>query len=365
MGTTYLHQEPGYSVTEEQWGEDNPGLAGSPWNWTITTDSPTFITWYMYSEDGRAITNITSGSPGPSYQLDWANYVGPYVAGQRPKWTRIVVDSTTATPALDAEWDQANTGDNLSNDPLSVVYWNLADPSGGRGTYPDGTTMGYCRDLSGFENTARATYGHTYLESTNSGVTLVLADDAVHFPASRNWVSPLLDTPAAWTLLVEAKFAAGGQETSIVGSAGASGKSNIYLALDATDHVVAKTANDAGSVFVATSTATIDPTVWHDYRVSRDASSLTVQVDGTEVATILCTGTPPVDSQALAMNATASPGVVRESWFRSVKLFAEADHYEPGRISLAPSPGGLLTATASPRGRVKLGLSVSPDGGPP
>lgn len=365
MGTTYLHQDAGYSVTEDQWGEDNPGPSGSPWTWTITTDSPTAISWAMYSEDGRVITSIFSGSPGPTYQLNWANYVGPYVAGQRPKWTRLVVDKTGVAGTLDAEWDQANTGDNLSGDALSVVYWNMADPSGGRGTYPNGTTMGYCRDLSGFEYTARAAYGHTYLESTNNGVTLVLADNSAHFTASRNWVSPLFATPAAWTLLVRAKFAAGGQDTSIVGSAGASGKSNIYLALDATDHVVAKTANDAGSVFVATSTDTIDPTAWHDYRVSRDASSLTVQVDGTEVASILCTGTPPVDQQALAMNATASPGVVRESWFRSVKLFSEADHYEPGRVNLAPSPGGLLTATASPRGRVKLGLSVSPDGGPP
>ena len=365
MGTTYLAQGAGYSVTEEQWGEDNPGVAGSPWNWTITADSPPAITWSMYSEDGRIITSISDGAIGSTYQLDWANYAGPYLPGQRPKWTRLVVDKTGVYGVLDAEWDQANTGDNLSGDPLSAVYWNLADPSGGRGTYPNGTTMGYCRDLSGFENTARASYGHTYLESTNSGVTLVLADDAVHFPASRNWVSPLFDTPAAWTLLAEAKFAASGQNTGIVGSAGASGKSNIYLALDATDHVVAKTANDAGSVFVATSTTTIDPTVWHDYRVSRDASSLTVQVDGTEVATILCTGTPPVDQQALAMNATASPGIVRESWFRSVKLFSEADYYEPGRISLAPSPGGVLTATASPRGRVRIGMSVSPDGGPP
>ena len=365
MGTTYLVQEAGYSVTEDQWGEDNPGLAGSPWNWTITTDSPSFITWYMYSEDGRPVTNITSGSPGPTYQLDWANYVGPYVAGQRPKWTRLIVDKTGVYGALDAEWDQANTGDDLSGDPLSIVYWKLSDPSGGRGTYPDGTTMGYCRDLSSFERTARASYGEGYLESTNISVTLVLADDAVHFAASRSWVSPLFTSPAEWTLLVEAKFAAGGQATGIAGGTGASGKSNIYLALDATDHVVAKTANDAGSVFVATSTTTIDPTVWHDYRVSRDASSLTVQVDGTEVASILCTGTPPVDQQVLAMNRCAAPGTARESWFRSVKLFSEADHYEPGRVNLAPSPGGLLTATASPRGRVRIGMSVSPDGGPP
>ena len=165
-------------------------------------------------------------------------------------------------------------------------------------------------------------------------------------------------------MLVEAKFAAGSQATSIAGGAGTSGVSNVYLALDATDHVVAKTANDAGSVFVATSTATIDPTVWHTYRVSRDASSLTVQVDGTQVATIPCTGTPPVDSQVLAMNRV--PGVAaREGWFRSVKLFSEADHYEATIVNLAPTPGGVLTATASPRGRVRIGMSVSPDGGPP
>lgn len=34
-------------------------------------------------------------------------------------------------------------------------------------------------------------------------------------------------------------------------------------------------------------------------------------------------------------------------------------------INLAPSPGGVLTATAAPRTRIRLGLTSSPDGGPP
>lgn len=57
------------------------------------------------------------------------------------------------------------------------------------------------------------------------------------------------------------------------------------------------------------------------------------------------------------------------AWYDSAlsdaRLAAHAAASGTQYVNLAPSPGGVLTATASPRGRVKLGMSVSPDGGPP
>lgn len=47
------------------------------------------------------------------------------------------------------------------------------------------------------------------------------------------------------------------------------------------------------------------------------------------------------------------------------RIEAHSDAAATTYINLAPSPGGVLTAEASPRTRVKLGLTSSIDGGPP
>lgn len=367
MGTTVLYADAGYSLTEEHWGEDNPGTGNGPWNWTVTYGASGVQNWALYGEDGLWIKGIYNTTPGSPYQYDWS-IVGSAdtLAGQRPKVTRAKM-YLGAVVYFDAEWDQANSGDNLSGDALSVAYFDWSNPSG-RGTYPDGTQMSYCRDLSGFENTLRHAHAPEYsglLDSTANSTDLVLADDAIHFAADRNFSTYLFTTPAAWTLEVEAKFASAGQSTAIIGSWGISTRQNYALWIDATDHVVCSTVNDSGVAFQATSATTIDPTIWHTYRVSRDGSSIAAQVDGTVVASIVTTGTPPVDQQVLGVNVDAVNGWRREAWYRSVKLFSEADHYEAARVNLAPSPGGVLTAATAPRGRVKLGLVSSIDGGPP
>lgn len=367
MSTVYLHQEAGWSLNEDQFGEDNP--CTGTWTWTITIPGGVAdFRWTLTAEDGTYPVSLYNAGISGSYQYNWALLTPPTYqddAGACPKIVRTMVGINYAErdTYLDAEWSEANTGDDLTGgDTFAVAFFDWSNPSG-RGTYPDGTNLRYCRDLSGNERTAYTSYPHTILSSANTTMEYVAADQAVTFDSAGSLVTSTFTSSAWWTLIVRAKFTAADVAHDIAGTAG-DVASAVYLAINSTNHVVAKTRDAVGNIFTATSANPIDPTQWHTYWVSRSADTLTVEVDNVEVATAAVTGAASVATVALGINRTVD-GHATAALYSKVKLYSEPSHREPGTVNLAPSPGGVLTATAEPRSRVRLGMSVSPDGGSP
>lgn len=368
MSTVYIQQDAGFSLDVDKFGQDNP-CAGT-WEWQVTLPTPAIsdFFWGLFAEDGTKTIRLYNGGIAGAYLYNWATLTSPSFpneVGLFPKITRTKVGTSAlfTTNYLDAEWSDANTGDDLTGgDTFAVAFFNWANPSG-RGTYPDGTNLRYCRDLSGNERTAYTSYAHGILSSGNTTMEYVSADQAVSFDDAGSLVTSTFTSTAWWTLIVRAKFTAADVAHDIAGTAG-DVASAVYLAIDATNHVVAKTRDAVGNVFTATSADPIDPTEWHTYWVSRSADTLTVEVDSVEVATAAVTGAASVATVALGINRNVD-GHATAGLYSKAKLYSEPGHREPGRINLAPSPGGVLTATAEPRTRVKLGMTVSIDGGPP
>ena len=364
MSTVYIQQDAGFSLDIDKFGEDNP--CTGTWEWQCTMPSPDGYFWGLFAEDGHETIHLYNLSP--PYLYNWAILTSPGYPnepGLFPKVTRTKVSLTNAfaTNVLDAEWSEANTGDDLTGgDTFAVAFFDWSNPSG-RGTYSDGTNLRYCRDLSGDERTAYTSYPHGIMGSGNTSMVYVSADQAVEFDDAGSLVTATFTSTAWWTLIVRAKFTAADVAHDIAGTAGGA-SSAVYLAIDGTNHVVAKTRDAVGNVFTATSADPIDPTEWHTYWVSRSADTLTVEVDNVEVATAAVTGAASVATVALGINRTVD-GHATAGLYSKVKLYSEPSHREPGTVNLAPSPGGVLTATAEPRSRVRLGMSVSPDGGSP
>lgn len=363
MATVYLHQDAGFSLTEDHFGDDL--TAGSTRNWTITYVG-TVGWWTMWHEDGtKSPVWLIPGDQGSPYTWDW-NLSGPdVVPGRFPKITRTKLgpDGSHLGDWMDAEWSEATTGHDLSDDPPAVAFYDLANPSG-RGTYPNDTNLRYIRDLSGFERTMDPSATRSAFGSVAVDMRYVATDPSIHFHDAECFGAPPFASPAQWTLIVRAKFADAGVPHSIVGTAGTF-LDSVGLGVDSGNHVYATTINSGGGLFTATSTTPIDPTGWHTYYVSRSSDTLAVSVDDVPHASIPVTGAPFVGDVSLGMNIGTRDGAVTEAWYKCLKLYSEADHHEPGRVSLAPSPGGVLTATSEPRSRVRLGMSVSPDGGSP
>lgn len=349
MTFTYLHQDSGWSLDAEKFGQDNP--CTGTWEWTVGLPTPSDFRWGLFAEDGTKTISLYTGALSGPWTYNWAILTSPgwpNEPGMFPKITRtkIATDNTYASVYVDAEWDEATTGDNLSHDPLSIAYYQFANPSG-RGAYPDGTNLRYCRDLSGFERTMYADPGTGWAPSATFTMEYRATDQAVQFSNGERFTSKSsFDAPAAWTLDVRAKFTTAGEAHDIVGTfgTGPGGYSAIYLGLDAADRVVARAANDAGVAFQATSTDPIDPTQWHTYYVSRTAGSLVVSVDDVEVASIVCTGTPTVTPVYLGMNV-ANSGASKPGLYCWLKLFAEADHHEVTPAVTYPPTTGTYRGT--------------------
>lgn len=108
----------------------------------------------------------------------------------------------------------------------------------------------------------------------------------------------------------------------------------------------------------------------------RTASTLQVFKNGVLFATTAANGVPGYFAHDFVIGMMASNGAFPwngrishvayyDTALATPSIEAHAGAAAVTYINLAPSPGGVLTAATAPRGRVKLGLVSSIDGGPP
>lgn len=108
----------------------------------------------------------------------------------------------------------------------------------------------------------------------------------------------------------------------------------------------------------------------------RSASTLRVFKDGVVFASDAADGVPGYFAHDFVIGLMASDGAFPwngrishvayyDTALSDARIAIHAGAAATTYINLAPSPGGVLTAATAPRSRVKLGLTVSIDGGPP
>lgn len=376
---TYVTQQSGWALDVEAFGEiHDPGTH----TWTISdTGGFGIFDWKMYAESGNLVGQIGNNSPASPYAYNWGpghGFGGPL--GMRV--TRTVVSDPSAGDVvrLEAVMDGANTGDLLlpAEAPFTTTclgFWS-ATKQDGRDQAPDGTDLYCLRDLSGYENFV------TPLNAVfvaHPATPAIAATDSAEAIVTFDALECMQGAPAAtspeWTVIVRAKFDATGVAHDLFSTLTSIGLCDIELAIDGDGKPYARAYNTLGSSFMPTAASAVDATEWHCYAARRSTSALDVFVDGVQVATVPCSGTPRTSTAAPGINVgpqdARTAGSYRHAGYFGSALTAEEMAVACIGISaatfvnLAPSPGGVLTATADPRSRVKLGLTVSIDGGPP
>lgn len=380
MAWSYVTQEAGWALDVEAFGEiHDPGSH----TWTIsTTGAFGNFEWYMYGEAGNQVGLIGNTSPPSPYSYAWGDGLGiGGLLGMRV--TRMVVSDPGLgnLVRLEATMDDANTGDLLlpAVAPFTTTclgFWS-ATKQDGRDQAADGTLLYYLRDLSGYENfvTVQETW---YI--AHPATPAVAATDGgegiVTFGANECMQGDYLAaTSQEWTVVVRAKFDATGVAHDLFSTLTSGGQCDVELAIDSAGKPYARAYNTLGSSFLPTAASAVDATQWHDYAVRRSTTDIEVLVDGVQVATLPCSGTSRTSSGAPGVNVgpqnARTAGSYRHvGWFGSALTDEELEIATAGisaavPVNIAPAPGGVLTATASPRGRVRIGMSVSPDGGAP
>lgn len=355
MAFTYTTQAAGWALTVEQFGD--PGTVSQLYTITSTSEIP-LIDLTLYYEDGDVAYTVNVNPAGTSYSPT------PVFLGEASRLvTRLLVETGGPTTVLDCVWTEANTGENLCGFDDCLAYYDPANIDGHGTAITEGQSVRYWRDLSGNENTMIATGAGT----DPTWTALEIGEPSVWVDVAQSFQSKVFSHSQQWSVYATVKCETAGAIQRPVDADDAVGARQAqYLNYRATNFLRSITFNDAVTPFTASTSYDAGPTSKHLLAALRGPTDLTLYIDGADVATVATTGTP--EATTSYMNLATSQAPATGMWLGKVALFGVV--LGPtfpilAPVNLAPAPGGVLTATASPRTRIRIGMSVSPDGGAP
>ena len=354
MAFTYTTQAAGWALTVEQFGD--PGTVSQLYTITSTSEIP-LIDLTLYYEDGDVAYTTSVNPAGTSYSPT------PVFLGEASRLvTRLLVTTSGPTTVLDCVWTEANTGENICGYNDCLAYYDPANIDGHGTTITEGQSVRYWRDLSGNENTMIATGAGT----DPTWTALEIGEPSVWVDGAQSLQSKVFAHSQEWSVYATVKCATAGViQRPVNADDGVGARQAQYLNYRAANTLRTVAFNTDVTDFAALTAGDAGPTSKHLLSAIRTTSNLQLNIDGDEVASTATTGTPEATTSYMDL-ATSTPGA--GMWLGKVALFGVV--LGPtfpilAPINLAPSPGGVLTATASPRGRVRIGMSISPDGGAP